>query len=326
MTVKFKRYIHTRFRLYKSKLSNKAVIKKKREVCKTVLYYDQDPVARRAFLKRHRNNPRIRVIGAKSISETLSYIDLHILGKIRIDLINNDFYGEKRVLNEHIREYQRFKAPGDGDKVEYSQLIADFLSHKDHINLELSKRYTSEGLNAVYTLLDYLDFYEVSDIQVGIYSMLGRRLISSKDASRLQSKGVLWIWKSKEVLLQEEGDYADDVLSDADKNAEFDSIHTAIMTGVVRDKKLAPIFSCINRTILISCVQAITLCLVLGLVGFQWWSDNIVGKPWDVGLLKSAFNKDNILNSTAYLLSIFIIFCALFDARFMRKKMKKLMK
>ncbi|MBM4869257.1 hypothetical protein HYO49_22390 [Vibrio parahaemolyticus] len=201
----------------------------------TILYYDLDSETAVRFKKRHDNNPRLSVEEFSNISSILSRIDEH--DKKPIDLILIDYFSAHPWKKSSEVEIQPYKTQIT-DKVEnIDELIMDFQQYKDHLNNEIDKVMLREGVNAAETLFEYLDHKGIDDIQLGMYSMLGRRLISSKEASRLQSKGVMWVWKSKEKLVKENEEQTGQ--ENIAANSEFDSIHSAIMARRQRGSKVS---------------------------------------------------------------------------------------
>ncbi|MCU8413728.1 hypothetical protein OC507_01620 [Vibrio vulnificus] len=279
-----------------------AVHAKDDDSCYTIVYYDQSKRSRELFYKRHAENLRLVILLASSIEDLLQYVDFHKSGVIKIDMLLSDFFSERRALTEVYIEYytpqfssKKNEHVGTGDTEDTKdtedtedtkdaktdkmirKAISDFQSHKDHLIIQMAKKYNQEGLNATYTMLDYFELHDIDDIQLGIFSMLGRRLVSSTDSSRLQSKGVVWIWKSKEALIksvlqngqknENESDKESDDILKADANSEFDSIHTALTAKALRDKKINALLGKFKESLHIQVLQFAFIvfgCLVLG--------------------------------------------------------------
>lgn len=250
----------------------------------TILYYDSDENTRREFVERHKGNQRIKIDDFGDISTLLDRIDKHRYKPI--DLILIDFYSNLPLVDIEKTMFERYKPKenenskkcdkndvSNSDICKVNQLILDFQSHKDSLNQKLDRVWIREGINAVDTLHDYFEYKGINDIPLAIYSMLGRRLISSKDASRLQSKGVMWVWKSKEKLIDNE-EYS----NKPDANAEFDSIQNAIVGSRLRNTRVREIKGIMFESII---VQVLTLCALVLSVYFHYDQTSSNELPFD---------------------------------------------
>ena len=226
----------------------------------TIIYYDLDSDTAAKFKQRHSNNPRLNVEEYSDISSILSRIDEH--PKKSIDLILIDYFSAHPSKGSLEAEIFPYKTQINGEVENIDELIMDFQGYKDHLNNEIDKVMLREGVNAAETLFEYLDYKNIDDIQLGMYSMLGRRLVSSKEASRLQSKGVMWVWKSKEKLAPEGKVQLEQ--ENVAANSEFDSIHSAIMVRRQRDSKVAVVVKELWKSFFIQLFTLLALLFSLG--------------------------------------------------------------
>ncbi|KLN66067.1 hypothetical protein [Vibrio sp. VPAP30] len=242
------------------------------QVKHTIVYFDTDKDTAGRFESRHSTNKRLDIEVCSNISELLSRIDQHPTKPI--DLILIDFYSKLPVSQCSEREVESYKSSLEPEKASITEVIMDFQKHKDHINQQIDKVWLREGLNAADTLIDYFEYKQIDDIQIGMYSMLGRRLIASKDASRLQSKGVVWVWKSKDGLLKECANDAHltTVSEEAVANSEFDSIHSAILSKKLRGIRVSEVIGDLKdaRTSHLLTLFALVISLIFNFSNFDF--------------------------------------------------------
>ncbi|MEZ8107339.1 hypothetical protein [Vibrio cortegadensis] len=253
----------------------------------TIIYYDTDPDMVKLFIDRHNSNSdkadikkimhgsnRLHIEGFSCISDVISRIEQHKTKPI--DLVLVDFYGTKPRAENEKPIYQSFinyktqtqesQAESKADTTSGQEqsnattiddIISEFQEHKDYTNIQLDKAFVQEGLNAIETIYKHTTDLQFFDIPIAVHSMLGRRLISSKESSKLQSQGVLWVWKPKAkpsmdiIELPPKSADLDGTRTKEKKaindlrvkslnavvNSEFDSIHSALAASRTKAAK-----------------------------------------------------------------------------------------
>ncbi|KHT63683.1 hypothetical protein RJ45_09985 [Photobacterium gaetbulicola] len=242
-----------------------------------IVYYDTDPEKVEEFKKRHeyiiskdgkktKGSCWLAIEGYSCINDILERISSHSTEPI--DLILVDFFGTKPTTKDIHYElfsgYNKDKSENksnSNENVNINDIINEFQEHKDYVNIQLSKKSVPEGKYAIKTIHKYISSLGYYDIPIAIHSMLARRLISSKEASELQSMGVLWVWKPKEESKDEPQKEPEKL--NAIANAEFDSIHSAITASELKKDKYKDILSDLNRSIIFQVLSFVSLFIAV---------------------------------------------------------------
>ncbi|TNY95877.1 hypothetical protein CGK56_25290 [Vibrio parahaemolyticus] len=251
-----------------------------------VIYYDTNKDTGNKFKEKHDGNKKLDIKVLHSISDVIHEIDNNDI--VPIDLILVDLFSElpeyKLKCNNHSSYYSVLDSSDKkpSDKFLTNELVEEFQNNKDYLNIEIDKVWDRDGLNVVETIFSHFECHDIYNIPVAIYSMLGRRLISSKQASRLQSKGVMWVWKSKENIINKTQDRE---CNDYDLNCEFDSIYNAIMAYKLRNKRILDVKKDFDITMF---VQALTILVLFVSLYFNFKDDGIKSVVELLGFMISA--------------------------------------